>query len=176
MHELSIAISMIDQITEESESRGGLDVEAVHLKLGPSPEWTKRRCSSPTSLPARARAGGIAAGDRDHSPGHLLRCVSERPGPRRRSISSVVRSVGARGRRSSPAARSKLHRWRLRHEHTHGGGQGQGPEAERSARPRSARAVSQGGYLRRRPGLKPWLGKDSLPGKAARGAWRATLV
>jgi len=26
MHELSIAISMIDQITEESESRGGLDV------------------------------------------------------------------------------------------------------------------------------------------------------
>jgi hydrogenase nickel incorporation protein HypA/HybF len=34
MHELSIAISMIDQIVEESESRGGLAVEAVHLKLG----------------------------------------------------------------------------------------------------------------------------------------------
>jgi hydrogenase nickel incorporation protein HypA/HybF len=34
MHELSIAISMIDQITEESENRGGLEVEAVHLKLG----------------------------------------------------------------------------------------------------------------------------------------------
>jgi hydrogenase nickel incorporation protein HypA/HybF len=34
MHELSIAISMIDQILEESESRGGLDVEAVHLRLG----------------------------------------------------------------------------------------------------------------------------------------------
>ena len=34
MHELSIAISMIDQITEESESRGGVQVEAVHLKLG----------------------------------------------------------------------------------------------------------------------------------------------
>jgi hydrogenase nickel incorporation protein HypA/HybF len=34
MHELSIAISMIDQIVEESESRGGLHVEAVHLKLG----------------------------------------------------------------------------------------------------------------------------------------------
>ena len=34
MHELSIAISMIDQITEESETRGGLQVEAVHLKLG----------------------------------------------------------------------------------------------------------------------------------------------
>jgi hydrogenase nickel incorporation protein HypA/HybF len=34
MHELSIAISMIDQILEESESHGGLTVEVVHLKLG----------------------------------------------------------------------------------------------------------------------------------------------
>lgn len=34
MHELSIALSMIEQISEESESRGGLTVEAVHLKLG----------------------------------------------------------------------------------------------------------------------------------------------
>jgi hydrogenase nickel incorporation protein HypA/HybF len=34
MHELSIAVSMIDQIIEESESRGGLDVEAVHMRLG----------------------------------------------------------------------------------------------------------------------------------------------
>jgi hydrogenase nickel incorporation protein HypA/HybF len=34
MHELSIAISMIDQILEESENRGGLDVEVVHLRLG----------------------------------------------------------------------------------------------------------------------------------------------
>jgi hydrogenase nickel incorporation protein HypA/HybF len=34
MHELSIAVSMIDQIAEESASRGGLNVEAVHLRLG----------------------------------------------------------------------------------------------------------------------------------------------
>ena len=34
MHELSIAISMIDQILEESDNRGGLAVEVVHLKLG----------------------------------------------------------------------------------------------------------------------------------------------
>jgi hydrogenase nickel incorporation protein HypA/HybF len=34
MHELSIAISMIDQIIAESDSRGCLDVEAVHMKLG----------------------------------------------------------------------------------------------------------------------------------------------
>jgi hydrogenase nickel incorporation protein HypA/HybF len=34
MHELSIAISMIDQIVEESANRGGLDVEVVHMRLG----------------------------------------------------------------------------------------------------------------------------------------------
>lgn len=34
MHELSIAVSMVERIIEESESRGGLAVEAVHLKLG----------------------------------------------------------------------------------------------------------------------------------------------
>lgn len=34
MHELSIAISMIERIMEESDHRGGLAVEAVHLKLG----------------------------------------------------------------------------------------------------------------------------------------------
>jgi hydrogenase nickel incorporation protein HypA/HybF len=34
MHELSIALSMIDQVAEESESRGGLDVKAIHLRLG----------------------------------------------------------------------------------------------------------------------------------------------
>jgi hydrogenase nickel incorporation protein HypA/HybF len=34
MHELSIAISMIDQILEESATRGGLAITAVHLSLG----------------------------------------------------------------------------------------------------------------------------------------------
>jgi hydrogenase nickel incorporation protein HypA/HybF len=34
MHELSIAISMIDQVAEEAASRGGLNVEAVHMRLG----------------------------------------------------------------------------------------------------------------------------------------------
>ena len=34
MHELSIAVSMVDHILEESAARGGLAVEAVHLRLG----------------------------------------------------------------------------------------------------------------------------------------------
>lgn len=34
MHEISIAIGIVDCVTEESESRGGLAIKAVHLSLG----------------------------------------------------------------------------------------------------------------------------------------------
>ena len=34
MHELSIAVSIVEMATEESEKRGGAKVDAVHLKLG----------------------------------------------------------------------------------------------------------------------------------------------
>jgi hydrogenase nickel incorporation protein HypA/HybF len=35
MHELSIAMSMVEMAAEEAASRGGAQVNAVHLKLGP---------------------------------------------------------------------------------------------------------------------------------------------
>jgi hydrogenase nickel incorporation protein HypA/HybF len=35
MHELSIALSMIELATEEAERRGGAPVVALHLRLGP---------------------------------------------------------------------------------------------------------------------------------------------
>ena len=35
MHELSIALSMIEMAAEEAARRGGVRVNAVHLKLGP---------------------------------------------------------------------------------------------------------------------------------------------
>ena len=35
MHELSIALSIVDAAIEEAACRGGLQVSAVHLKLGP---------------------------------------------------------------------------------------------------------------------------------------------
>ncbi len=34
MHEMSIALAMIDQITEEAEKHGGGSVEIVHLRVG----------------------------------------------------------------------------------------------------------------------------------------------
>src|ERR1700741_92658 len=35
MHELSIAMSIVDMAQEESSRRGGVPIRAVHLKLGP---------------------------------------------------------------------------------------------------------------------------------------------
>jgi hydrogenase nickel incorporation protein HypA/HybF len=35
MHELSIAMSIVEMAEEEAEQRGGVQVSAVHLKLGP---------------------------------------------------------------------------------------------------------------------------------------------
>lgn len=35
MHELSIAMSLLDVAEEEADRRGGVRVEAFHLKLGP---------------------------------------------------------------------------------------------------------------------------------------------
>lgn len=35
MHELSIAMSILDRVAEESDSRGGAHVLAVHLQVGP---------------------------------------------------------------------------------------------------------------------------------------------
>lgn len=34
MHEMSIALAMFDQITEEAEKNGGGSVEVVHLRIG----------------------------------------------------------------------------------------------------------------------------------------------
>jgi hydrogenase nickel incorporation protein HypA/HybF len=34
MHELSIAMSIVEMAQEEAESRGGVQVQAVHLRLG----------------------------------------------------------------------------------------------------------------------------------------------
>jgi hydrogenase nickel incorporation protein HypA/HybF len=35
MHELSIALSLMELVTEEAERQGGVRVLAIHLKLGP---------------------------------------------------------------------------------------------------------------------------------------------
>jgi len=35
MHELSIALSIVDLASEEAERRGGVEVRSIHLRLGP---------------------------------------------------------------------------------------------------------------------------------------------
>jgi hydrogenase nickel incorporation protein HypA/HybF len=52
MHELSIAMSIIEMAEEESERRGGAKINAVHLKLGPLSGVVKRALKSAFSLAA----------------------------------------------------------------------------------------------------------------------------
>jgi len=35
MHELSLALNILDIASDESEARGGTDVKAIHIRLGP---------------------------------------------------------------------------------------------------------------------------------------------
>jgi hydrogenase nickel incorporation protein HypA/HybF len=50
MHELSIALSVLDAVEEESERRGGAHITAVHLKLGPLSGVVKEALSSAFDL------------------------------------------------------------------------------------------------------------------------------
>ena len=130
MHELSIAISMIEQIVEESDNRGGLEVEAVHLKLGVFSGVDKDALLFAYEL---ACEGTPLQGSRlliETIP-LVIYCPAARRSERRSLyISSVVRIAWFRRRRSLPAARSKLRRSRLRHEHAHGRSESEGAQAE----------------------------------------------
>jgi hydrogenase nickel incorporation protein HypA/HybF len=50
VHELSIALSIIDIATEESKSRNGAAVKAIHLRLGPLSGVVKQALASAFEL------------------------------------------------------------------------------------------------------------------------------
>jgi hydrogenase nickel incorporation protein HypA/HybF len=50
MHELSIALSILEMVEDEAEKRGGIDVVAVHLKLGPLAGVVKESLASAYEL------------------------------------------------------------------------------------------------------------------------------
>jgi hydrogenase nickel incorporation protein HypA/HybF len=83
MHEVSIALSIVDAAAEEAERQGGGRVVAVHLKLGPLSGAVKEALTSAFEL---AREG---------SP--LADCELGRRGGRRRRRLSGVRRRTARG-------------------------------------------------------------------------------
>jgi hydrogenase nickel incorporation protein HypA/HybF len=56
MHELSIAMSIVEMAEEESERHGGVKVTAIHLKLGPLSGVVKTALENAFSL---AREGTI---------------------------------------------------------------------------------------------------------------------
>lgn len=83
MHELSIAVSLIDRACEESERRGGRRIEAVFLRLGPYSGVVEDALRFSWDL---ATAGSAAEGARleiEHVPlvVHCPRCDADREPP-----------------------------------------------------------------------------------------------
>jgi len=58
MHELSIALSIVDLASEEADRRGGVRVEAIHLRLGPLSGVVKEALLSAWEL--AAEGSGVA--------------------------------------------------------------------------------------------------------------------
>lgn len=58
MHELSIAMSILDIAAEEAERRGGVHINSVHIKLGPLSGVIKEALLSAYEL---AREGSVCA-------------------------------------------------------------------------------------------------------------------
>ncbi|HMD98166.1 MAG TPA: hydrogenase maturation nickel metallochaperone HypA [Terriglobia bacterium] len=61
MHELSIALSIVELAQEEAERRGGVRVDAVHLRLGPLAGVVKEALLGSYEM---ASAGTTMAGSR----------------------------------------------------------------------------------------------------------------
>lgn len=81
MHELSIALSIVDMATEEAERRGDVQVVAVHLRLGPLSGVVKEALLSSYAV---ACAGTVLDGSRlliEETVAAIFcsRCQAERP-------------------------------------------------------------------------------------------------
>ena len=175
MHELSIALSILDLVEEEAERQGGR-VAAVHLKLGPLSGVVKRgACCRPTSWPARARRWPETELVVEEVPvvAYCPACAAERtpasvqelccpdcgtPTPRGRP------RPGAGGRRPGDRVMSEHPRLVEVRQHV----LKQNDVAARALRAR----FHEAGDLRRQPGVQPRVGQDGVPGEGARAAPR----
>jgi hydrogenase nickel incorporation protein HypA/HybF len=81
VHELSIALSIVDMAAEESRRRGGAAVLAVHLRLGPLSGVVKEALCGAYELARERTALAEAALVIEETPLVLLcpRCEAERP-------------------------------------------------------------------------------------------------
>lgn len=82
MHELSIAMSILDVAGEEMEHHGGAQVEAIHIKLGPLAGVVKEALQSAYELAAARTPFERARLVIEEVPIRLYcsKCQAERPG------------------------------------------------------------------------------------------------
>jgi hydrogenase nickel incorporation protein HypA/HybF len=83
MHELSIAISLIEMAAEKAEEMGGVRVEALHLRLGPLSGVVKEALLFSFDLAAEGTAIAGARLEIEDVPVVVLcqNCQAERPLP-----------------------------------------------------------------------------------------------
>ena len=112
MHELSIAMSMIEGASEEALSRGGAQVHAVHLKLGALSGVVKDALLFSYEVASNGTLlEGSRPGDRRRAGSDLLFRVSGRAERWSRFSDSVVRCAGLSVRRLC-GEELELWRWR----------------------------------------------------------------
>ena len=173
MHELSIAMSIVDMAEEEASRHHGR-VTAVHLKLGPLSGVVKEALLGAFEM---AREGSALAEsalivEEVAVTAYCPACAAEKKSSRR-SRNCSARPAGRRRRRSSTAgswksspSRSSRHDRRAAHHP----GPSARPETKRRRRSRSATPLRRGRRLRRQPGVQPRLRQDGVPGKDAHAA------
>jgi hydrogenase nickel incorporation protein HypA/HybF len=88
MHELSIALSLIELAEEESERHGGAKVNAVHLRLGPLSGVVKRALESAFGLAAEGTVleGAHLIVEEVPIVAYCTNCLAERTLPSMRSF------------------------------------------------------------------------------------------
>lgn len=81
MHELSIAVSIVEMAEEESERQGGAKINAVHLKLGPLSGVVKTALESAFGLACEGTILERAILVVEEVPiiGYCPKCLAERP-------------------------------------------------------------------------------------------------
>ena len=179
MHELSVALSILDVAAEGAAREGAAAVAAIHLRLGPLAGVVKEALLSAFEL---AREGSPLAAARlviEEVPVvvYCPRCAAERrPVSSRRPLLPRLRQPDARGHPgpgatgrcpggrdvSAPTRLVQVRQHALKHNDV--------------AAPRLAGTLPRGRGVRGQPRLQPRRGQDRLPGKSADAAGRAAAA
>ncbi len=165
MHELSIAMSIVEMAEEEADQRGGVQVNAVHLKLGPLSGVVKDALLSSYEL---ACEGTQLEGSQLVIEEIPSWCIARNARRRALGFDAVVRlsrmqepRIGSTSRAGTPSRRSGD--TGMSAQPRLGGSKTERSQAERHRGSRAPAALSGSWSVRGEPGVEPGLRQDRLP-------------